>query len=207
LIEGTVAAVPPQGGRKHPAQEFIQINTENILFICGGAFSGLEKIIQRRQKPGGMGFSAEISNKDTDDAALDYFSDVEPDDLLKFGLIPELVGRLPMVATLDSLTEETMVEILTKPKNALIKQYQKLFEIEGVELKFTDDAVRAVARKAMSRRTGARGLRAIMEEVMLDLMYAVPSRTDVREALINREVIEEGAEPLLILVQDMASAS
>jgi len=154
-----------------------------------------------------MGFSAEISNKDTDDAALDYFSDVEPDDLLKFGLIPELVGRLPMVATLDSLTEETMVEILTKPKNALIKQYQKLFEIEGVELKFTDDAVRAVARKAMSRRTGARGLRAIMEEVMLDLMYAVPSRTDVREALINREVIEEGAEPLLILVQDMASAS
>src|SRR4026209_2901576 len=175
LIEGTIASVPPQGGRKHPQQEFLQVDTSNILFICGGAFSGLDKIILNRAKKSGIGFVAEVRPPDGGQHINDLLGDVEPEDLIKYGLIPEFVGRLPVVATLEELDEEALIEILTEPRNALTKQYAKLFDMEGVELEFREDALRAVARKAMQRKTGARGLRTILENVLLDTMYDLPS--------------------------------
>jgi ATP-dependent Clp protease ATP-binding subunit ClpX len=198
LIEGTVASVPPQGGRKHPQQEFLQVNTSNILFIVGGAFSGLDKIIRSRSETGGIGFSAEIKSKDNEPNIGDVLFDVEPQDLIKFGLIPEFVGRLPVVATLEELDENALVQILTEPKNALTKQYEKLFHMEGCEIEFRDDALRAVARKAMDRKTGARGLRTILEQVLLDTMYDLPSLENVRKVLIDENVILGDAKPYMI---------
>ena len=197
ILEGTVASVPPQGGRKHPQQEYIQIDTRNILFICGGAFDGLEDIIESRLGKRQIGFGDEgASDKDTESSPLDH---VEPEDLLRFGLIPELVGRLPVTVTLHDLDEDAMLEILQRPKNALVKQYQKMFELEGVGLTFDPKALSAVASRTIQRGTGARGLRAVLEEVMLEIMFILPSRDDVREVVITRETIEEGSEPLLIL--------
>ncbi len=197
LMEGTVASVPPQGGRKHPQQEFLQVNTANILFICGGAFAGIEKIIARRQKGSSIGFGADVRN--TEDAKPgDMFKMLEPEDLLKFGLIPEFIGRLPVIATLDDLDEAALKSILTEPKNALIKQYRKLFDVEGVNLNFSDDAVSAIAVKAIDRKTGARGLRAIMEELLLDLMYEIPGSEDVSEVKISGDVVMGKAEPHII---------
>lgn len=198
ILEGTIASVPPQGGRKHPQQEYIQINTRNILFICGGAFDGLEKVIaaRRGQKRIGFGGGAERPPSSTGGARFDG---VEPDDLLRFGLIPELVGRLPAVVTLDPLDEEALVQILQEPKNALIKQYKKMFELEGIGLTFDPDAVRAIARKALERGTGARGLRAVLEELMRDVMFEIPSRDDVREVVITAECVTDGIPPLLVL--------
>ena len=193
IMEGTVASVPPQGGRKHPQQEFLQVDTANILFICGGAFSGIEKIIARRQKGSSIGFGADVRN--TDEAKPgEMFRMLEPEDLLKFGLIPEFIGRLPVIATLDDLDEDALKNILTEPKNALTKQYRKLFEMEGVDLKFTDDALKAIATKAIARKTGARGLRAIMEEALMDLMYDIPGAEGVTEVVISGEVIEGKAQ-------------
>jgi ATP-dependent Clp protease ATP-binding subunit ClpX len=199
IMEGTIASVPPQGGRKHPQQEFLQVDTTNILFICGGAFSGLEKIIARRDQGSSIGFGAVIQGPD-DRMTGEILRDVEPEDLLKFGLIPEFVGRLPVVATLDDLDEDSLVEILTKPKNALVKQYERLFEMEDVALKFTDDALRAVAQKATARKTGARGLRSILEAILLEPMFELPGLESVEEIVINREVVEgDGrAQPLYI---------
>jgi ATP-dependent Clp protease ATP-binding subunit ClpX len=197
ILEGTVASVPPQGGRKHPQQEYIQIDTRNILFICGGAFDGLEEIIEGRLGKRQIGFGDEdAGEKDPNTSPLDQ---VEPEDLLRFGLIPELVGRLPVTVTLHDLDEDAMLEILQRPKNALVKQYQKMFELEGVGLTFDPKALSAVANKTIQRGTGARGLRAVLEEVMLDIMFNLPSRDDVREVVITLETIEEGSEPLLIL--------
>jgi ATP-dependent Clp protease ATP-binding subunit ClpX len=197
ILEGTVASVPPQGGRKHPQQEYIQIDTRNILFICGGAFDGLEEIIEGRLGKRQIGFGdEEAGERDPDASPLDQ---VEPEDLLRFGLIPELVGRLPVTVTLHDLDEDAMLEILQRPKNALVKQYQKMFELEGVGLTFDPKALSAVANKTIERGTGARGLRAVLEEVMLDIMFNLPSRDDVREVVITLETIEEGSEPLLIL--------
>jgi ATP-dependent Clp protease ATP-binding subunit ClpX len=197
ILEGTVASVPPQGGRKHPQQEYIQIDTRNILFICGGAFDGLEEIIENRLGKRQIGFGDEEgATQDTSASALDR---VEPEDLLRFGLIPELVGRLPVTVTLHDLDEEAMIDILQRPKNALVKQYQKMFELEGVGLTFDPKALAAIARRTIERGTGARGLRAVLESVMLEIMFQLPSRDDVREVVITRETIEEGAEPLLIL--------
>ena len=197
ILEGTVASVPPQGGRKHPQQEYIQIDTRNILFICGGAFDGLEEIIEGRLGKRQIGFGDEVAGeKDPNASPLDQ---VEPEDLLRFGLIPELVGRLPVTVTLHDLDEDAMLEILQRPKNALVKQYQKMFELEGVGLTFDPKALSAVANKTIQRGTGARGLRAVLEEVMLDIMFNLPSRDDVREVVITLETIEEGSEPLLIL--------
>ena len=197
ILEGTVASVPPQGGRKHPQQEYIQIDTRNILFICGGAFDGLEEIIEGRLGKRQIGFGDEdAGEKDPNSSPLDQ---VEPEDLLRFGLIPELVGRLPVTVTLHDLDEDAMLEILQRPKNALVKQYQKMFELEGVGLTFDPKALSAVANKTIQRGTGARGLRAVLEEVMLDIMFNLPSRDDVREVVITLETIEEGSEPLLIL--------
>ncbi|AOU97505.1 ATP-dependent protease ATP-binding subunit ClpX [Acidihalobacter yilgarnensis] len=198
LIEGTVASVPPQGGRKHPQQEFLQVDTRNILFIVGGAFSGLEKIIQNRSRKTGIGFSAEIHGKDDGKPAGEWLFDVEPEDLIRFGLIPEFVGRLPVVATLEELDEAALVEILVTPKNSLTKQYGKLFEMEGAELEFRDEALRAVARKAMERKTGARGLRTIIEQVLLDTMYELPSLEDVTKVVVDDAVIRGEAKPYLI---------
>ena len=198
LIEGTVASVPPQGGRKHPQQEFLQVNTSNILFIVGGAFAGLDKIIRSRSETGGIGFSAEIKSKDNEPNIGEVLYDVEPQDLIKFGLIPEFVGRLPVVATLEELDENALVQILTEPKNALTKQYEKLFHMEGCEIEFRDDALRAVARKAMDRKTGARGLRTILEQVLLDTMYDLPSLENVRKVLIDENVILGDAKPYMI---------
>ncbi|MCB1648195.1 MAG: ATP-dependent Clp protease ATP-binding subunit ClpX [Pseudomonadales bacterium] len=198
LIEGTVASVPPQGGRKHPQQEFLQVDTSNILFICGGAFAGLDKIIRDRSEKSGIGFSAEVRSKDTDHRVGEALRGVEPEDLVKYGLIPEFVGRLPMIATLDELDLEALVRILKEPKNALIKQYQKLFEMENVEIQFRDDALRAVAQKARDRKTGARGLRSIMEGVLLDSMYKIPSMETVSKVIIDAAVINGESEPLLV---------
>jgi ATP-dependent Clp protease ATP-binding subunit ClpX len=197
IMEGTVASVPPQGGRKHPQQEFLQVDTTNILFICGGAFSGLDKIISQRRQGTSIGFGAEVRGPD-DRRTGEVLRDLEPEDLLKYGLIPEFVGRLPVVATLADLDEGALIEILTRPKNALLKQYQRLFDMESVKLKFSDDALKAVAQKAILRRTGARGLRSIMETVLLDTMYDLPSLDGVDEVVINREVIEGRAQPLYV---------
>ncbi|MEX2649660.1 MAG: ATP-dependent Clp protease ATP-binding subunit ClpX [Alphaproteobacteria bacterium] len=197
IMEGTIASVPPQGGRKHPQQEFLQVDTTNILFICGGAFSGLDKIISGRTQGTSIGFGATVRGPD-DRRMGEVLRGVEPQDLLKFGMIPEFVGRLPVVATLDDLDEQSLCDILVKPKNALVKQYQKLFEMEDIKLKFTDDALREVARRAIARKTGARGLRSILEGILLDTMFELPSYDGVSEAVINREVVEGRAPPLLI---------
>lgn len=198
LIEGTVASVPPQGGRKHPQQEFLQVDTSGILFICGGAFSGLEKIIRQRSEKGGIGFSAEITSKDDKKSVSETLRQVEPEDLIKYGLIPEFVGRLPIVATLEELDEKALITILTEPKNALTKQYRKLFEMEGVEIEFREGALKKVAEKAMERKTGARGLRSILEHVLLDTMYDLPSLEDVSKVVIDESVVNGESEPLLI---------
>jgi ATP-dependent Clp protease ATP-binding subunit ClpX len=198
LIEGTVASVPPQGGRKHPQQEFLQVNTKNILFICGGAFSGLEKVIQQRTQKSGIGFSAQITSKDDKRSLTEIMRKAEPEDLIKFGLIPEFVGRLPIVATLEELDEAALIRILYEPKNALIKQYKKLFSIEEVELEFREEALRTIAKKAMERKTGARGLRSILERVLLDTMYDLPSAVGVSKVVVDESVINGDSEPLLI---------
>ncbi len=197
LMEGTVASVPPQGGRKHPQQEFLQVDTANILFICGGAFAGLEKIIATRGKGTSIGFGADVRSQENQSIG-DLFSKAEPEDLLKFGLIPEFVGRLPVIATLTDLDEDALIQILTQPKNALTKQYAKLFEMEGAQLKFSDDALRAIAKKAIKRKTGARGLRAILETLLLDLMYDLPSMENVEEVIINADVVDNDADPVIV---------
>ncbi|MEZ5669134.1 MAG: ATP-dependent Clp protease ATP-binding subunit ClpX [Alphaproteobacteria bacterium] len=195
IMEGTVASVPPQGGRKHPQQEFLQVDTTNILFICGGAFSGLEKIIAQRNQGTSIGFGADVRGPD-DRRTGDLLMEVEPEDLLKFGLIPEFIGRLPVIASLRDLDTEALIDILTKPKNALVRQYERMFEMEGVTLTFTDDALSAVALKAIARKTGARGLRSIMEGILLDSMYELPSLENVEEIVVNAEVVEGRAKPL-----------
>ena len=205
LVEGTMASVPPQGGRKHPNQDFLQIDTANILFICGGAFDGLEKVIQNRTEKSGIGFAASVHSK-TDKRAADLFREAEPEDLIKFGLIPELVGRLPVVATLGELTESAMVQILTEPRNALVKQYQKLFGMDGVELEVRPSALTAIARKALKRKTGARGLRSIMENALIDTMFDLPTMDGVAKVVIDEHIVEDGAKPLLVYHEQKASA-
>ncbi|HEX6994430.1 MAG TPA: ATP-dependent Clp protease ATP-binding subunit ClpX [Gammaproteobacteria bacterium] len=207
LIEGTIASVPPQGGRKHPQQEFLQVDTSNILFICGGAFSGLEKVILNRSKKSGIGFVAEVkSQEEAGRNVSKVLQDVEPEDLIKYGLIPEFVGRLPVVATLEELDEDALVQILTEPKNALTKQYQKLFEMEGVELEFREDALRAIAKKAMQRKTGARGLRTILESVLLDTMYDLPSMTNATKVVVDDAVVTGETKPYIIYESDEPAA-
>jgi ATP-dependent Clp protease ATP-binding subunit ClpX len=198
LIEGTTASVPPQGGRKHPNQEFVQIDTTNILFICGGAFSGLDKVIRMRSEKGGIGFGAEVKSKDDRKEIGAVLRDVEPEDLIKFGLIPEFVGRLPVIATLEDLDEHALMRILTEPKNALIKQYQKLFAMEGVELEFRENSLLAIAKKALERKTGARGLRSILEHTLLDIMFDLPSMSNVAKAVIDDGVVRGESQPILI---------
>jgi len=201
ILEGTIANIPPKGGRKHPQQEYIKMDTTNILFICGGAFVGLDEIIKRRLGKGSIGFGAEIKN--VKDLTLgEILSKVQPEDLIKYGFIPEFVGRIPVVATLDELTVDDLVKILVEPKNSVIKQYQKLFEMEGVELKFTENALRVIAEEAVKRNTGARGLRSIIEEVMVDVMYEIPSLTDVKECVVTEEVILKKERPILIFKKD-----
>src|SRR5262245_20344369 len=198
LIEGTIASVPPQGGRKHPQQEFLQVDTGNILFICGGAFAGLEKIILNRTQKSGIGFTSDVRSVDARPHGSDLFHDVEPEDLIKYGLIPEFVGRLPVVATLDELDEAALISILTEPKNALTKQYRRLFDMEGAELEFREDALRAVATRAMQRRTGARGLRTILENVLLESMYELPSMRNVGKVVVDETVIEGSTKPYIV---------
>ncbi|NKX42228.1 ATP-dependent Clp protease ATP-binding subunit ClpX [Rhodobacteraceae bacterium R_SAG2] len=197
LMEGTVASVPPQGGRKHPQQEFLQVDTTNILFICGGAFAGLDKIIAQRGKGSAMGFGADVRDNDARGIG-EIFTDLEPEDLLKFGLIPEFVGRLPVLATLEDLDEDALVTILTEPKNALVKQYQRLFELEDTQLTFTDDALQAIAKRAIERKTGARGLRSILEDILLDTMFELPGLETVSEVVVNEEAVTSEAKPLMI---------
>ena len=206
LMEGTVASVPPQGGRKHPQQEFLQVDTTNILFICGGAFAGLDKIIAQRGKGSAMGFGADV--RDNDERGVgEIFTDLEPEDLLKFGLIPEFVGRLPVLATLEDLDEDALVTILTKPKNALVKQYQRLFELEDTELDFTDDALKAIAKRAIERKTGARGLRSILEDILLDTMFDLPGLDSVTQVVVNEEAVTTDAAPLMIHAEEKESAN
>ena len=200
LVEGTVASIPPQGGRKHPNQDFIQVDTTNVLFICGGAFDGLEKVIRNRTEKVGIGFGAEVKSKEGKNLT-DTFRQVEPEDLIKFGLIPELIGRLPVVATLQELDEAALIQILIEPKNALVKQYQKLFSMEGVELEIRPNALHAVARKAIKRKTGARGLRSILEVALLDIMYDLPTLDDVAKVVVDESTIEDGGKPLLIYAE------
>ncbi|PHQ97184.1 MAG: ATP-dependent Clp protease ATP-binding subunit ClpX [Marinosulfonomonas sp.] len=201
IMEGTVASVPPQGGRKHPQQEFLQVDTTNILFICGGAFAGLDKIISKRGKGSGIGFGADVKNED-ERGVGEVFTELEPEDLLKFGLIPEFVGRLPVLATLRDLDEDALVTILSKPKNALVKQYERLFELENTKLTFTDDALRAIAKRAIKRKTGARGLRSIMEDILLDTMFELPGLENVDEVMVNEEAVNSDAAPLMIYADD-----
>jgi len=198
LIEGTLASVPPQGGRKHPQQDFLQVNTANILFICGGAFAGLDKIIRERSEKGGIGFSAEVKSKDDKQSMSELIRTVEPEDLIRYGLIPEFVGRLPVAATLDELDEDQLVTILVEPKNAITKQYSRLFEMEDCEIEFRKDALRAVAHKSMQRKTGARGLRSILENVLLDTMYELPSLDNVTKVVIDEGVIKNESKPLMM---------
>ncbi|PRB81436.1 ATP-dependent Clp protease ATP-binding subunit ClpX [Pseudomonas sp. MYb185] len=198
LIEGTVASVPPQGGRKHPQQEFLQVDTRNILFICGGAFAGLEKVIRDRSEKSGIGFNASVRSKDGGKKVGETLMEVEPEDLVRFGLIPEFVGRLPVIATLAELDEDALIQILTEPKNSLTKQYGRLFEMEGVELEFRTDALKAIAQRALKRKTGARGLRSILENVLLDTMYEIPSAEHVSKVVIDENVISGSAKPLLM---------
>ena len=206
LMEGTVASVPPQGGRKHPQQEFLQVDTTNILFICGGAFAGLDRIIKQRGKGSAMGFGADV--RDESDAGVgETFRDLEPEDLLKFGLIPEFVGRLPVLATLEDLDEDALITILTKPKNALVKQYQRLFELEDTELDFTDEALSSIAKKAIERKTGARGLRSILEDILLDTMFELPGMESVTKVVVNEEAVTSEAQPLMIHADEKESAS
>jgi ATP-dependent Clp protease ATP-binding subunit ClpX len=207
LIEGTIASVPPQGGRKHPQQEFLQVDTGQILFICGGAFAGLEKVIQARSTAAGIGFSAEVKNRDKVDNIGELLLDVEPEDLVKYGLIPEFVGRLPVVATLSELDQEALIRILVEPKNALVKQYKQLFEMEGAELEIRDDALQAIALKAMARKTGARGLRTILEGVLLNSMYDLPSLENVSKVVVDETVIEGDAEPFILYENTPQAAS
>ena len=202
LIEGTIASVPPQGGRKHPQQEFLQVDTSNILFICGGAFSGLEKIVLNRSRKSGIGFVADVKSQEAGQQLNELLSEVEPEDLIKFGLIPEFVGRLPVVAVLEELDEDALIAILTEPKNALTKQYAKLFDMEGVELEFREDALRAVARKAMQRKTGARGLRTILENVLLDTMYDLPSMKNATKVVVDDAVVTGETKPYIIYESD-----
>jgi len=197
IIEGTTASVPPKGGRKHPQQEFLQIDTTNILFICGGAFVGLDKIIEEKVGMKALGFKADIRKRGAGKGE-DILEQVQPEDLLRFGFIPEFVGRLPVIATLNELSEEALVDILTKPKNALVKQYQKLFELENVKLKFTEGALRAISQDAIKRKTGARGLRSILENVMLEVMYEIPSQSNIKECIINEEVIFSKERPIIL---------
>jgi ATP-dependent Clp protease ATP-binding subunit ClpX len=205
IMEGTVASVPPQGGRKHPQQEFLQVDTTNMLFICGGAFAGLEKIISQRGKGTSIGFSARVSDPD-ERRTGEVLRQVEPDDLQKFGLIPEFIGRLPVLATLDDLDEAALVKILSEPKNALVKQYQRLFDMENVGLTFTDDALKAIARRAIARKTGARGLRSILEGILLDTMFELPTMQGVEEVVVNVEVVEGRGQPLLIYADQKAAS-
>ena len=197
IIEGTVANVPPQGGRKHPQQEFLHVDTTNILFICGGAFAGLEKIVSRRGKDTSIGFGAKVASKE-DRNIGEIIKDVQPEDLLKYGLIPEFIGRLPIIATLDDLDEDALIRVLTEPKNAILRQYTTLFEMENVKLTVTSEALKAIARKAIERKTGARGLRAIMEGILLDLMYNIPDEKDVSEIILNEQVVTGGGAPVLV---------
>ena len=205
LVEGTMASVPPQGGRKHPNQDFLQIDTTNVLFICGGAFDGLEKVIQNRSEKSGIGFAATVHTK-SERRVSEVFRDVEPEDLIKFGLIPELVGRLPVVATLGELTEDALVQILTEPKNALLKQYQKLFSMDGVELEIRPSALAAIARKALARKTGARGLRSIMEQALIDTMFELPTLDGVAKVVLDEHTIDEETKPLLVYREQKAKA-
>lgn len=207
LIEGTTASIPPQGGRKHPNQEFVQVDTTNMLFICGGAFSGLEKVIQNRSTKGGIGFGAEVKSKDDSKDISSLLQEVEPEDLIKFGLIPELIGRLPVIATLEELDESALMTILTQPKNALTKQYNKLFEMEGAELEFREDALIAIAKRALARKTGARGLRSIIEHVLLDTMYELPSMENVTKVVIDANVVNGTTKPLMIFADQAKLAS
>ena len=197
LIEGTMASAPPQGGRKHPNQDFLQVDTTNILFICGGAFAGLEKVIENRTEASGIGFGATVKSK-TQRSLTEIFAEVEPEDLIKFGLIPELVGRMPVVATLNELTEDALVQILTEPKNALVKQYGRLLAMEGVELEIRPAALHAIAKKALARKTGARGLRSILEHALIDTMFDLPNATHVEKVVVDESTIEENQPPLLV---------
>ena len=206
LIEGTIASIPPQGGRKHPNQEFVQVDTTNILFVCGGAFAGLEKVIQNRSQKTGIGFGATVRSKEDNKDITEVLRDIEPEDLVRYGLIPEFVGRLPVVATLEELDEDALVQILTEPKNALTKQYQKLFEMEGVELEFRDSALHAVAAKALVRKTGARGLRSILEQTLLDTMYDLPGSKDVSKVVVDEHTINGESKPLLIYSEPSKTA-